>query len=77
MSELYQRCKKIVDSGREGDNTLLDIKDCQMVMDLHDQREAQQNKINELESQIDFKIKECQELAQACNRWKNQTLGNG
>lgn len=28
--------------------------------------------IIELEAQIEFKIKECQELAQACNRYKNQ-----
>ena len=28
----------------------------------------------ELESQIEFKIKECQELAKACNRYKNLAL---
>ena len=28
--------------------------------------------IAELEAQVEFKIKECQELAQACNRYKNQ-----
>mgnify|MGYP003631793803 CR=1 FL=1 len=31
-------------------------------------------RIVELESQIEFKIKECQELAQACNRYKNLAL---
>ncbi len=28
--------------------------------------------IAELKSQVEFKIKECQELAQACNRYKSQ-----
>lgn len=30
--------------------------------------------VTELNSQIEFKIKECQELAQACNRYKQLTL---
>lgn len=28
--------------------------------------------VKELDSQIEFKIKECQELAQACHRYKQQ-----
>lgn len=30
--------------------------------------------VAELNAQIEFKIKECQELAQACNRWKQQAI---
>jgi NAD kinase len=30
--------------------------------------------VAELNAQIEFKIKECQELAQACNRYKNLAL---
>jgi hypothetical protein len=32
------------------------------------------DRITELESQIEFKVKECMELSQACNRYKNQAL---
>lgn len=74
MSELYQRCKRVVESCNDGNSTLLSPNDCQMVIDLHNQRESQQEKITELEAQIEFKIKECQELAQACNRYKNLAL---
>jgi hypothetical protein len=31
-------------------------------------------RIVELEKQIEFKIKECQELASSCNRWKSEAL---
>tara|TARA_R110001632_G_scaffold37039_2_gene93718 strand:+ start:9215 stop:9544 length:330 start_codon:yes stop_codon:yes gene_type:complete len=31
-------------------------------------------RIAELEKQIEFKIKECQELASSCNRWKLEAL---
>ena len=31
-------------------------------------------RIVELEKQIDFKIKECQELASSTNRWKSEVL---
>ncbi len=31
-------------------------------------------RITELEKQIEFKIKECQELASSCNRWKLEAL---
>ena len=30
--------------------------------------------VTELNAQIEFKIKECQELAQACSRYKNELL---
>lgn len=30
--------------------------------------------VKELQAQIDFKIKECQELAQACQMWKKRAL---
>ena len=33
-----------------------------------------ERKIAELEKQIEFKIKECQELASSCNRWKLEAL---
>ena len=36
--------------------------------------DAEAAKVKELESQVEFKIKECQELAQACNRYKNLAL---
>ena len=32
----------------------------------------QAQRIKELELQIEFKIKECQDLAKSCNRYKNQ-----
>lgn len=35
-------------------------------------KEETEKLVTELKAQIEFKIKECQELAQACNRWKNQ-----
>ncbi len=31
-------------------------------------------RIVELEKQIEFKIKECLELASSCNRWKSEAL---
>ena len=33
---------------------------------------ALQERIADLESQIEFKIKECQELASACHHWKTK-----
>ena len=38
---------------------------------------ALNERVAELEKQIDFKIKECQELASSCNRWKLQALKAG
>jgi hypothetical protein len=35
---------------------------------------ALRERIVELEKQIEFKIKECQELASSCNRWKSEAL---
>ncbi len=33
-----------------------------------------ENKLLEMQSQIDFKIEECQELARACNRYKQELI---
>jgi len=40
----------------------------------HEKIDSQAVRNAELEKQIDFKIKECQELASSCNRWKLQAL---
>tara|TARA_R110002096_G_scaffold412705_1_gene613239 strand:- start:33 stop:233 length:201 start_codon:yes stop_codon:yes gene_type:complete len=37
----------------------------------YDEKETEKV-VTELKAQIEFKIKECQELAQACNRYKTE-----
>jgi len=50
-----------------------DIRPIRSLSDINTIIQLEQQK-RELESQIEFKIKECMELAQACNRWKNSAL---
>lgn len=38
-------------------------------------KEETEKVVYELMAQVEFKVKECQELAQACNRYKNQLRG--
>lgn len=40
-------------------------------------RDETEKLVTELNDQIEFKIKECQELAQACSRYKNLTFKQG
>ena len=55
-----------VDSG-DCTGNIRSLSDINTIIQLEQQK-------RELESQIEFKIKECMELAQACNRWKNSAL---
>jgi hypothetical protein len=52
---------------------LLRCKYIRSLSDINTIIELEQQK-RELESQVEFKVKECIELAQACNRWKNTAL---
>ena len=38
---------------------------------LHEQLAQANERVKELEAQVEFKIKECMELAQSCHRYKN------
>ena len=47
MSELYQRCKGIIESNKKDNSTLLSVNDCQLVVDLHDLRKSKWISIND------------------------------
>ena len=54
------------------------VKECNEFSAISDLRELQEKdqENEELKSQIEFKIKECMVLAQACERWKRMALEN-